>query len=86
MRGGISNECLTQSVLRENVVENSVGGEFQAIFAAQISVEHFQLSLALIEFLVITLLHGNAGMRLIDLGGEFVANTLDLLDEMRKSE
>lgn len=73
---------LTQRIFGENVVQNTVGCEFETILTAKIRVQHFQLCLTLIKLFVITFLHGDTRMRFIHLHREFVSNALYLkLDE-----
>jgi len=43
----------TLSIFREDVIENPIRSEFATVLATEILIQHFQLCLTLIEFLVV---------------------------------
>lgn len=74
-----TNHRLTQRVLCKDVVQDSVRGEFELVRATHVSVQHFQLGLALIELFVVTLFHGDSSMSLVHFYCKLISNTLYLL-------
>lgn len=65
-------------VLGEYVVEDSVRSKFTHIACQVFSVQRLKLCLALVEFFMVTLLQGNAGMGLIHLHSELGPDALHL--------
>lgn len=70
---------LTQRIFRKDVIQDTISGEFETILSAKISVQHFQLGLALVELFMVTFLHRYASMCFIYLNGEFIPNALYLI-------
>lgn len=50
----IVNPLPTLSIFREDIIENPIRNEFASVLTTEILIQHFQLCLTLIEFLVIT--------------------------------
>ena len=69
---------LTQRVLSEDVVEDPVGGELCDVARVALGEERLELRLALVEILMVSLLHGDAGVRLVHRHRELVPNALHL--------
>ena len=72
---------MTECIFGEDVVENAVGHELECVVTragSGLGIQHLELSLTLVELLVVALLQSNASMRLVHNYRQLVPDTLYL--------
>lgn len=75
----VSKKCsLTKSVFGENIVQNTIRSKFQPVCTTYLRIQHLELRLALIKFLVVSFLQSDSCVRLVHFHGKCITNPLNL--------